>query len=392
MQNTSSISCYNCNNQLSERAKFCGSCRTQVRCKECSAELEQDNDFCIECATEVIKLANTSDTQNLNTISIRETSSERHIEAKFSNEVGKDLTGILRDAMFLNKTAIAAPKTNTTFSTETEDANYQLVEKDSKRKGEPQSSSPEMPVSEADPIMQYPEILNIAMKALPASEVEWVLVYSFYASSFGTAIFSREDIFTKYDESRRRTPSRLSNYAANIKSLVRDGKLSILTGGYSILEAGIASAEEILSRTKASVQHSSNRKVKESSVESKSEIAAKPTKKVGKSAGVKRLNEIDFHPEGKDSLEDFFKGYTPKNDYERILLFVYYMKEVLKIEAVTYDHVYTCFDTLDLKTPLNVPQITRNSASAEGWIDLTDSKNIQVTVNGKNEMRKWNAK
>jgi len=363
-----------------------------VRCKECAAELEPDNDFCIECAAEVTKLARASDIQNFNTISIRETPSERHIEAKFSNEVGKDLTGILRDAMISNKTTIEAPKTNAAANSETEDADYQVIEKDPQLAEGSNNPSPIKPASIIDSVAQYPDILNIAMKALPASEVEWILVYSFYASSFGTIIFSREDIIAKYDESRRRTTSRLSNYAVNIKSLVRDGKLSILNGGYSILDAGIASAKEILSRTKGSPQHSSSRKAKESSVEKNKDITPKSTKKVGKSAGVKRLNEIDFHPEGKDSLEDFFKGYTPKNDFERILLFVYYMKEVLRIDAVTYDHIYTCFDTLDLKTPLNVPQITRNSASAEGWIDLTDSKNIQVTVNGKNEMRKWNAK
>ena len=389
MENMPSLTCFNCNNSLLERAKFCGSCRTQVRCKECAAELEKGSDICIECGTEILALTNTVKDGHFNTISIRETETERNIEAKFSNEVGKDLTGILRDAMMGNKNVIGSAKVNPMTSNGIEDTDFQELPKETNSSAyilpEKEFSSKYIPTK-----TEYPAIINISMRALPTSETEWVLVYSFYASQFGTTIFTRRDVISKYDESNRRNLDRLNALTTNFKTLIRSGKLSALTNGYSILDPGMNLAKEIISRTKSSVLQTKARKVKETNPEGEeSDNSSGGKKGVVNTTRSKRLNDIDFHPEGKESLENFFKKYSSKNDYERILLFVYYMREVIEIDVISYNHIFTCFETLDMKTPLNVAQVTRNSASAKGWIDLSDSK-IELTTNGRNQIRKWN--
>jgi len=353
--------------------------------------LEKGADICIECGTEILAVSNTAN-EHFNTISIRETATERNIEAKFSNEVGKDLTGILRDAMIANRSAITGLKGNSIPPDTAEDTDFQELPKEKEATGSVQLPTEKQSSQTATPTQaEYPAIINISMRALPSSETEWVLVYSFYASQFGTSIFTRQDVISKYEESNRRKPERLNALTTNFKTLIRSGKLSALVNGYSMLEPGIGLAKEIISRTKSSVLQTKPRKVKDTNSEAKEmDNSTEKKKRGGNTTRSKRLNGIDFYPEGKDSLETFFKKYATKNDYERIFLFVYYMKEVIEIDAISYNHIFTCFEALNLKTPLNVPQITRNSASDRGWIDLSDSKNIEVTTNGKNQIRKWN--
>ena len=65
------------------------------------------------------------------------------------------------------------------------------------------------------------------------------------------------------------------------------------------------------------------------------------------------------------------------------------MQEVLQISAITLDHIYTCYDTLDLRVSENLPQTVRNTKSKTGWIETEDTSNITVTVKGRNQIKSW---
>jgi hypothetical protein len=46
--------CFNCDQAISEKARFCGKCVTNVRCCNCGADLHADDRACEMCATEVV--------------------------------------------------------------------------------------------------------------------------------------------------------------------------------------------------------------------------------------------------------------------------------------------------------------------------------------------------
>jgi hypothetical protein len=232
----------------------------------------------------------------------------------------------------------------------------------------------------------YPSLIAIAMKNLPTSEAEWIVVYSFYASKYGTGIFTRKDLIAKYEESKRKTAERVRDMGAYIKRTVQSGYINPLGETFSILDAGIEHAKAIIGRTTGItskpkvLRKSKDAKLSKTDGAKKMSLQARP---------LKRLSNIDFEPNGKESLNEFNKKFAPESDLARNLLFVFYMQDILNISAITIDHIYTCYDALDLRVSENLPQTIRNTKSKKGWIETQDTANITVTIKGRNQVKSW---
>lgn len=377
--------CTNCAKPLPCSGFFCGSCLTQFKCKSCGSILEKDHAGCINCGTPKNSKNNSNNGSNgLNTFRLHETGTDRTIEAKFSDNVGKDLTEMLRDtyALKLGTQRLEVVKQIETVKdgnlTEAEVASNEIKEKPIAEQ-----------VKSTGGTNTLPTLLAIAMKNLPGPETEWVIVYSFYASNYGKDIFSRQSIIDKYEESKRKNNDRMNALTSYIKQAVRAGYINPLADGFSLLDKGIEKAKEIIGRTTGSAaRHKSNPNQKDESDDSK--IVAKKASKSGKS--LKRLVNIDFAPSGKESLDAFYKKISPSSDFNRNLLFVFYMQEILQIPAITLDHIYTCYDSLNLRISENLTQTVRNTKSRTGWIETEDTSNITVTVKGRNQIKSWSKK
>ncbi|MNM91712.1 hypothetical protein D3C81_1040180 [compost metagenome] len=232
------------------------------------------------------------------------------------------------------------------------------------------------------------------MKNLPGTEIEWVVVYAFYASDYGKAIFTREDIINLYVESNRfNKDTTKRDLSTNLKRNVVMGYINPLQTGYSILEEGIARAKEIIARTSSSSPRTKvSSKTKKGNEDRAIESGVANGKKASRlSKTLKRLTNINFEPTGKESLKEFFGNYAPKNDYERNLLFVYYLQNILEIKEITFDHIYSCYDILGLRISENLPQTIRNTASSSGWIETKQSI-LFLTIKGSNQIKAWNKK
>lgn len=95
----------------------------------------------------------------------------------------------------------------------------------------------------------YESLNNVVTKGLPGTEMEWVLVYAFYASKFGVENFGREDMLGKYKESGRLEKSRKSNLSNNIITAIRRSWITKLTERhFRMTDEGIKKAKEILER------------------------------------------------------------------------------------------------------------------------------------------------
>ncbi|MGH1487645.1 MAG: hypothetical protein ACRBCI_15630 [Cellvibrionaceae bacterium] len=89
---------------------------------------------------------------------------------------------------------------------------------------------------------------------------------------------------------------------------------------------------------------------------------------------------------GKPSLKEFYLSYAHKTNYERNLIFVYYLKQKLNTDKVTLDHIFTCYRHVGQKLPKALEQGMRDTASEKGWVDIDNLDDIQVPVAGINHI------
>lgn len=96
------------------------------------------------------------------------------------------------------------------------------------------------------------------------------------------------------------------------------------------------------------------------------------------------VKDLNLQPEGEPSFRDFHSQKNPKTQEEAITVAVYYLKRVLELDKITPDHVFTCFKDVGLRTPKNMPQRIRETATRKGWVDTSERSNIKITNHGEN--------
>jgi hypothetical protein len=386
--------CPECTRPLPPVGYFCGFCLNQYKCKACDSIMEKDAIGCTNCGTLKVKNESKVNGNNTkNTFRLLETTSDRTIEASFSDEVGKDLSGILRDAYFSRrgngKVNLIEGQKDEQMNVNTEDIPHTEIPeiKDQINDNKNRNIHPTPPATPAHE--DYPEIRGLAMRNLPNSEVEWVIVYAFYASDFGKQICTRLQIIKQYKEAYRfdsKTTARDLN--VQLTRAVRQGFLNPLKNGYSVLEKGVDKVKEIISRTTASVpKQKTFTKEKVADQQSEEVVKIKKTNTAVKTP--RRLPNLDLVPAGKESLQDVYNKYQTNSNHERNLLFVYFLETILNIESITFDHIYTCYDSLELIISENLMQTVRNTGSKNGWIEVKNNK-ISTTVKGRNQIKSWN--
>lgn len=116
------------------------------------------------------------------------------------------------------------------------------------------ASSHSSPVTPSTSISaDYPALRQVLLKQLPATEAEWILVYAFYSSEFGSKEFRRGDLVTKLDETNRRTANRSKSMTNAINSAIKNDWITALNDDeFLMAPAGTQFAVSILGRTSAS--------------------------------------------------------------------------------------------------------------------------------------------
>ncbi|WP_213625718.1 hypothetical protein [Pseudomonas sp. Pc102] len=93
-----------------------------------------------------------------------------------------------------------------------------------------------------------------------------------------------------------------------------------------------------------------------------------------------------FGGESNVSLKDFCSKYEHKTNFERNLIFSYYLKNILNLETITTDHIFTCYRHIGHKLPKALEQSLRDTASDKGWIDADNLEDITVSIAGINHI------
>ena len=119
------------------------------------------------------------------------------------------------------------------------------------------------------------------------------------------------------------------------------------------------------------------------SVENKKEST--PKRNVLKS-NTKMVKDLDLSGRDcKSSLKDFYAQYKVKSNFEKNLIFLYYLKNVMNEEEVGIDHIFTCYRNLNgIKIPGNLEQSIRDTRTKKSWIDYKKIEDLSLTVHGIN--------
>lgn len=117
--------------------------------------------------------------------------------------------------------------------------------------------------------------------------------------------------------------------------------------------------------------------------------SAKP-KRARKPAGKRtfvRVKDINFRPDGKISLRDFWAQKAPANNHEKNLVIVYYLEEFLEVTAIEVGHVLAGYDEAGVKSPAIPDNSLMVTASQKRWLDTSDMKAIKTTHAGRNTVQ-----
>lgn len=118
--------------------------------------------------------------------------------------------------------------------------------------------------------------------------------------------------------------------------------------------------------------------------------AEAPTPSKGKHRQLKKealsiVKDLNLAGQGdKPSLKDFFSNYKARSQWEKNVIFVYYLQNIAKVTPITTNHIYTCYRNVGTKIPGAFKQSLWDTASDKGWIDTSSLENIKLTTQGIN--------
>jgi len=99
------------------------------------------------------------------------------------------------------------------------------------------------------------------------------------------------------------------------------------------------------------------------------------------------VKELDLAAkDDKSSLKDFFARYKVSSNYERNLIFAYYLQNVAKVTPITSNHIFTCYRYVQIKVPVAFNQSLWDTSSQKAWIDTSSLEDIKVPTQGINHI------
>jgi len=89
---------------------------------------------------------------------------------------------------------------------------------------------------------------------------------------------------------------------------------------------------------------------------------------------------------GKESLKTFFGKFEAATNYERNLIFVYYLRQICERSPVGMDDVFTCYRTVGIKAPEDLYSSLFDTARHKGWVEVKSVEDVDITVPGINQL------
>jgi hypothetical protein len=239
---------------------------------------------------------------------------------------------------------------------------------------------------DSEVITDFPVMKQLVHSDLPKGEQEWVLIYAFYASNFGTESFTRKDIVDLYESSNRRTTNNMNSLSVTIKRVLNKEFIKFLNDTEYIMKPEGSKKAKIIIEGK-STSKAPKTKTKSSSSSDNSSTTVKKAQSAKKPQGFKLDRNLNLRPEDNPSIMDFTEQYKMEKTPERILVIVFYLKEILKIDIVNSDHIYTAYEKLGVRVPKSLYQLISDTKNKSGWLEFDSMENLDLTIQGRNAVK-----
>lgn len=114
---------------------------------------------------------------------------------------------------------------------------------------------------------------------------------------------------------------------------------------------------------------------------------SEPKKKAKARAASKKesysfLKHLNTGPQGDaDSIFGYIDDYKPKTTIEKNVVFMKYLQDQHAGEAITYDHIYTCYHNAGITLPKNLYESIKSTANASkgyGYIDRSNAEDLKL--------------
>lgn len=235
----------------------------------------------------------------------------------------------------------------------------------------------------------YPTLKDIKMRDLPKSEPEWLLIYAFYASDFGKKEFTRAMLTKMYDDTDRRTDTRIGNIYTNMKGLISGLYVkSTNDTDYIILDTGKKRILEILDG-KSVAKHNGKKplkpKSKSKSDEVETEVIQESIKQKTKTSPSQQVTFVDLKYNVKEmtSLINYFKAHAAKTQNEEVLLAINWFMENKQNEGATIEEIAYLLKIGTSKMPGALSQVLINlKGSKINFVEKSAASKYSLTSLG----------
>jgi hypothetical protein len=96
------------------------------------------------------------------------------------------------------------------------------------------------------------------------------------------------------------------------------------------------------------------------------------------------VRNIDFYPEGKQSLPELAEEKQPTNADQRNLLAVWWLEQVAEMKNIGVGQVLAAYKACGWREPASPDNALQVTASRQSWIDTKDMTAIETTPQGRN--------
>lgn len=201
----------------------------------------------------------------------------------------------------------------------------------------------------------YPSLHEIVLKNSPNTEPEWILVYTFYASSFGTTSVTKKRLREMYRETKRFTKVRGVNFNKNIKSLLNSNDLNAITQEeFSMTEKGLEKAISIING--------------DTLIKSKKSLH-------NRRSGLNyKIIELPMNKDQREAFKDFYSRYRSTLRIDQILIVGYWINKYLGLSSFHYNTIFTLLSIAQENTNFDIPSAIKNMAFRNNYLVGTETK------------------
>ena len=221
---------------------------------------------------------------------------------------------------------------------------------------------------------EYPVLKEVVKRDLPSTEVNWVLIYCFYASQFGKNPFTVKDISSLYVETGRKTKNRSVKMSNNLTSLLNKGFIKVHNDDEYLLKlSGVEFAKKILSGNAPTKSAKGASKITKSN--------GKPTK-----SKLISIEKFDIHKDSKSiSLEDFLQEKNPGKSTANVIVVIgYYITHIKGLKSFSEGNIDYAYRTLSIpKRPNHLRQIIINAKNNNDFFESNEDGTWRLSRTGQ---------